>query len=350
MKSLYSLLLHLFPRTYRDEYGDELQSVFDSSLDDAMKAGELEVARVLLRELLSLPEAILYEHLRERRKAHMVRKFGAYFDFTYGSSLEFLAAIYPFFLLGGVLPIINMISLSGIMRFPNPLFNGIAILLLVSLGILCLIGLAKGLPRWSLPYLGFLLAILSVYLFPVWRNRWWVIPFDTLYDRSWFLGQVAYQGMLWAGIPVVMLALVLMIGFIPALRRFKDDWTLLSFIAYGSSPFALVFTFDDYANEEPYELFAFLVLTAGLWLYLRTHDPRKQFWALFGGLTVSLFTTAIAKAILFSSPAWPYPRFSFTWQNEMMSTVIMWMWIAPGMLIPLALKLLPPSKDHLQTT
>jgi hypothetical protein len=348
VKRLYALLLYLFPRAYREEYGGELQAVFDLSLDDAMESGGLEVASVALRELIDLPKAIIHEHLRERRKVKMVRKFGAYFDFTHGSGWEFLAAVYPFFLLGGVLPIINMISLSGVMRFPNPLFDGIAILLLAILGILCIIGLFKGLPRWSLTYLGFLLAIFSVYQVGSLLDRWCVRIFPALYDRSWFLGQVAYQGMLWVGLSIMALLLVLVIGFVPALRRFKKDWTLLPLLLYGSTPFALVFTFDDYVNEEPYELVCFLVLATGLWLYLRTNDPRRQFWALFGRLTISLFLAAGSKAILFSSPSWPWPKGSFTWQNEMMSTIIMWMWIALGMLVPLLIRLFPQSRDQLQ--
>lgn len=349
MKRLYALLLNPFPRAYRDEYGEELRTVFDLSLDAAMASGGLEVTRVALRELASLPKAIIHEHLRARRKAHMVRKFGAYFDFTNGSGREFLAALYPFFLLGGVLPIVNMISLSGVMRFPNPLFDGIAILLLLILGILCLIGLFKGLPRWSLTYLGFLLAIFSVYQVSSLLDRWWIRTFPALYDRSWFLGQVAYQGMLWIGLSIMALLLVIVIGFVPLLRHFKKDWTLLLLLLYGSSPFALVFTFDDYVNEEPYELVCFLILAAGLWLYLRTNDPRRKFRALFGGLTFSLFFAAVSKAILFSSPSWPWPKGSFTWQNEMMSTIIMWMWIALGMLVPLLLRLFPKSEDQLQT-
>ena len=67
MKSLYALLLYLFPKTYREEYGEELQVVFDLSLDDAMHAGMLEVVRVMLRELIGLPKAILYQHLRKPR-------------------------------------------------------------------------------------------------------------------------------------------------------------------------------------------------------------------------------------------------------------------------------------------
>jgi hypothetical protein len=67
VKRLYALLLHLFPRAYREEYGDELQAVFNLSLEDAMKIGGMEVAGVVLRELIGLPTAILYEHLRKPR-------------------------------------------------------------------------------------------------------------------------------------------------------------------------------------------------------------------------------------------------------------------------------------------
>jgi len=67
VKRLYSLLLHLYPKAYREEYGDELLSVFGLSLDDAMQAGMLEIALVVLRELISLPAAIIHEHLRNPR-------------------------------------------------------------------------------------------------------------------------------------------------------------------------------------------------------------------------------------------------------------------------------------------
>lgn len=67
---------------------------------------------------------------------------------------------------------------------------------------------------------------------------------------------------------------------------------------------------------------------------------------MFGGLTVSLFIAAIGKAIIYQY-FWEGTR-HFTWLTEMMSTIIMWMWIALGMLIPLLLRLFPQSKDQLQ--
>ncbi len=67
MKSFYSFLLYLFPKAYREEYGDELQMVFNSSLDDAIKIGWLEAVIVISRELIGLPKAIIHEYLRKPR-------------------------------------------------------------------------------------------------------------------------------------------------------------------------------------------------------------------------------------------------------------------------------------------
>ena len=68
LRTLYGLLLYLFPGTYREEYGDELQAVFILSFDDAMRNGRGSVLGLLFHEMIGLPQAILYEHLRERRK------------------------------------------------------------------------------------------------------------------------------------------------------------------------------------------------------------------------------------------------------------------------------------------
>jgi hypothetical protein len=36
---LYSLLLRYYPRTYQEEYGEELQTVFDLSIEEAAAKG-----------------------------------------------------------------------------------------------------------------------------------------------------------------------------------------------------------------------------------------------------------------------------------------------------------------------
>lgn len=340
MKGLYALLLHLFPRAYREEYGEELQAVFELSLDDAMELGGLEIARVALRELSSLPKAIIYEHLRERRKARMIGKFSSWFDFAPGSGWEFLSAIYPFFLLGGVLPIINMISLSGVMRFPNLLFNGIAIVLLAVLGILCLIGLAKGLPRWSLSYIGFTSVLISMMASPsVLRSiqRW----FPRHYQQFASLGGISYENIWWFGLLVVVTLFLVLTWNVSVFRRFRDDWTLPCFIVYGGVPFGLLFTFEEYRWKEPFMLLAFVVMAWGAWSYMHGRDEWKRFAALFGGLTIAMFIAAAGKAILLPVQDWPIHLDPDSWKSEAMGTIITWLWLALIMLVPLAVKLLP---------
>ena len=97
MRRLYSLLLQLFPSSYQEEYGDELQVVFDLLVEDAMKLGVLEVVRVVFHELVGLPKAILYEHLREM-SSKVTGKFVSRFDFPQGSRMEFWVVLLPFVL------------------------------------------------------------------------------------------------------------------------------------------------------------------------------------------------------------------------------------------------------------
>jgi len=348
VRRFYSILLYLFPRTYREEYGDELWAVFNLSLDDAWKAGRLETLGLTLRELSGLPGAILYELLRERRKTHMLRKFGSHFNFTYGSRREFITAMVPFFWMGFILPLMNVLTSSGLLIPRSPVVNGIGILLVACLGILFLIGLVTGLPRWSMPYIGFTAAIFSVGMasssLELIRRR---LP--RLYEPYVSMGDFMFGGTWWFGLLLVVILFVMLTRSIPALRRYKDDWTLGCFVPYGAVPFALVLTFDAYRNDEPFIVLAFLILILGAWFYLRGEDKWKKFMMLFGGLTLSMFIGAAGKVFLLPMQDWLVHIDPSYWKVEVMATIIMWMWLALIMLIPIALNLLPWSKDHLQT-
>ena len=337
LRRFYRLLLILFPREYRMEYSEELHAVFNLSLDDALKEGTLAVVYVVLCELVDLPKAILLEHLRQRRRVYMVKKFGAYFHFSYGSRREFISALYPFILFGFVSPVMNLLMQAGLLVPRSALVNGIGIFLITLTGILILVGLVTGLPRWSLPYAGFLFSLLSAYGLGQWLDRGYFIPYMALYDRSWLLGQIAYQGSLWVGLTLISLALVMLILFVPLFRRFNNDWTLPVFLLYGATPFALASSFDDYVHEEPYELVAFLILVSGTWFYLHTNDLRRRFWVLFGGMTVALLFAAVGKAILGLSQPWFRGNQIDWWGHEMMSTVTIWMWIALSMCVPVVI-------------
>lgn len=344
---LFGLLLLFFPKNYREEYGEELQIVFHLSLSDALKTGGWEPAKVVLRELVSLPKAILVQHLRERRKAHMMRNFGTYFNFAHGSWREFLSALCPFLLFGMYSPLMDLLGEAGLIVAGSVVPDIMGVALLVVMAILFLVGIFSGLPRWFFPYIGFLLSIASLSAFSALMERYDRSLLDVV-PRSWIGSEIVYQGLMWGGLTVLTILLVLLINFVPFLRRFKKDWTLLAFLLYGAIPFALMIAFDDYLHDGPSRLVAFLLLAAGVWFYLRTDDPRRQFWSLFGGMTLCLLFAAVAKAIIYQY-FWDGIR-EFTWWTEMMSTVIMWGWLAVTMLIPLALQGLAPSKETLPVT
>ena len=345
LRRLYGLLLILFPRAYWQEYGDELQAVFNLSLDEALKSGGMKVVLVTVRELFSLPKAILYEHLRERRKAFIMKSFGSYLDFSYGSWKEFLTAILPFFLLGGALPVINFLGRQKLIQVPGFVTNGIMLGLLGLFVILFVAGLAKGLPRWSLPYLGFALSLFSAGLFGMLIGLWISFVFPKFLHQPSLLADIVYDGLFWFGLLITMLSVVAVTRISPRFQRFRDDWTLLCFILYGAVPFVFLLSFDDYVGDEPYTLLAFMVLASGAWFYLRIHNEWKRFGALFTALSLVILIAAVGKVMLIPVQDWAVQVEPFYWRSELRHTFFTWLWLAVSMLVPTAIKLLPPFEN-----
>jgi hypothetical protein len=344
VKRLYALLLYLFPRAYREEYGEELQSVFDLSLDDAMRSGGLEVARVTLRELSSLPYAVLHAHLRERRKKKMIGKFASHFDFEPGSRNETLAALAPFLFFGALTTLLTWLKVFDLM----PLwFSILFAVVLWGTGLtLFVIGFRKGAPRWFMPYLGVPLPVISLIAFnaivnPEWRG----FPFLT--DASWFATTFVYQGILWVWLLLSVLLIFLFTRFIPRLRpfhqRLRADWTLLCFLLYGAMPFVIVLSFEEFKREEPFLLLSFLALALGGWLYLRSTTPWKKFWSLLLGMTIAMSIAVMGQTLLYESS---FPFTSFPLWTTTLSTVIMWIWMVLFMFISAALNMTAQSRSH----
>jgi hypothetical protein len=332
---MYGWLLFLFPSAYREEYGDELQAVFNLSVDDALEDGWLKVADVVLHELVSLPTAILSEHLRERRRTKMTGKFASRFDFAPGSRTESFAALAPF-VFGMVMLFFSYIGKS----MTIPLWVQIAFVLLFwsSVLVMFLLGSAKGLPRWFLPYLGLPLPIAALLIFNAVLDPQW-----PGFNVPWLVGSIIMEGFLWSWMILIVVVFLLIAAWIPKFRpfylRIRQDWTLLSFMLYGATPLALFITLDDYKDVEPFFFLSLLMLALGGWFYLRNDEPLKRFVSLHVGLALSMLTAAVGKAIQFEES---WPQFvSLGWENEMIYTMVTWAWLALIMLLPLALNLLP---------
>jgi len=351
LRSCYSFLISLYPKTYREEYGSELQTVFSLSIDDAMRLGRLEITKAILHELLSLPKAIIHEHLRERRKTNMTGKFSSRFDLPQGSRMEFWVVLLPFSLTYLLYRTLFFLFSLNISNMPFRIEEVIGLLFLGLIFVIFVTGLRMGVPRWFLPYLGFALSLINLFTHTlVFPPGWSGFPF--LRQASRFIRGFVYQGTVWIGVIVFVILLVLFSALIPKFhpfyRRLKDDWTLLAFVIYGVAPLALMLTFDDYQGEGPYVLTGCLILVIGGWLYLRAQTPWKRYLILFVGLALSMAVAALGKAIIYIY-FWVGIR-HFTWQSETMSTVTLWVWLALFMLIPLALNLLPPAKKHSHTS
>jgi hypothetical protein len=68
---LYRRVLRLYPSRFRAEFAWEMGEVFASALHEAAGRGGGPLLRVVFRELLDLPLALLLEHLRERKGKEM---------------------------------------------------------------------------------------------------------------------------------------------------------------------------------------------------------------------------------------------------------------------------------------
>lgn len=212
---LHGWLLNLYPHGYREEYGEELLIVFNLSLVDAAKNGAWEIFKVAINEFLSLPAAILQEHLRERRKKKMNGKSASHFDFVPGSRNETLAALAPFLLFGALPTIFGFIGKS--VEIPTWMQVVVALFFWFSGLILFVIGFSKGAPRWFMPYLGLPLPIISLVVFNSLMEKlqgvWW-------YRLPWFLDDFLQQGLLWVGLIGSFVLLVLAVRLIPKLHPF----------------------------------------------------------------------------------------------------------------------------------
>jgi hypothetical protein len=342
---MYARLLSLYPRQYRAEYGEELQAVFGLVVNEAAQQGMFSVIRLGWRELRDLPGAALREHWQERRKRRMETKTSVSPTFEPASWREGLTATTPFLLWALASPVYY---LAYSLNPTPPRWLGIGTgfrLYLISILLLFVLGLIKGLPRWFLPYAGLIGSFLSVGFTDVTINRvlhsWG--PWVVLHLRgSWVVRSICNQGITWLGLlGVVVFTVLISVGWRPLrpfYRRIRDDWTLLSFGLYGATLMGLFVTFDDYPYDEPYVIVASLILAAGAWVYLRSAHIWKRFLALFAGVTLSMAVAAMGKGIIYIGPNWPGRRL-FTWQTEVMSTVILWGWLVALISAPVLLGL-----------
>jgi hypothetical protein len=273
---------------------------------------------------------------------------------------EWLAAMLIFLLPPLIIPIMSYLALTGA-NIPWWLDNFMLVLLLGLLILAMGLGIIKGLPRWSLPYLGFLL-VLGITLVRYDRLWGWLYPtfLQSFGARSlWPLAvRFLYQGVFALIILSATLLGALILVNILRLRpyyanlwqRIRADWTQLSFLLYGGLVPDILFTFDEYHYEQVWLFLAWTCLAIGAWLHLRVSGPKQRILALVGGITGAMWVVALAKWVLIPLQAWPdgFPvaPSPATRLFETGSALIDWGLIVLMLCMPALLNLLPSSTDQ----
>jgi len=346
---IYKLMLGFYPCAFRTQFRDEMQAVFMSTLDEQ---DGLSLFRLFWRELRQWPGSVLKAHLRGWRKS--MESNGFYNQKSLTRS-ELLAAMVIFLL--------PLFSLPGITGINLPAWTNYALLIffwgciLFALGL----GIAKRLPGWSLPYLGFIL-MLGLVLSPISNQVGRIYPFflDTFGPRT---GWPIPISVIYAGIFEFALALTVLLGafflvnllrLLPYTRavwsRIRTDWTQLSFLIYGGLVFYIILAFDEYRFEVLWKFCAWACLALGAWLYLRRKSQVRRIYALLGGATAAFWTVALAKWTLIPLQKWPTgypiaPTVASRWV-ETGSALISWVFVLGILCAPALTNWLPPLPER----
>lgn len=336
----YALVLHLYPREFRDEFGDEMRDVFADAIHEATQTSFVAVAWFCLSELRDLTITIWREHRRVRSKA-MIENHPRL------SWRELLCAAIPF-LFYLVYPIVESLRIS---------WGGLVFLLFLgTLFILMTVGLFKGLPRWSLSAFGLLLLIFDYMLFGILG----ILFLGITGTPPLFLREIFGSGFSFTGLALITLVILFATATIKPLRpffqRMREDWTLLPFALFGIVPLLTFLSFDEYQGSTPYEIGMGLVLLASVWLYLRNTQLERKLAVLGTGITLAMAIQVIGKWVLIPSQRWvdvlqPH-AVEQTIQGEVSNTIYTWFWIMVAVLTPAVLGLLsrpPQPKSATQT-
>jgi hypothetical protein len=307
----YLALLGLFPGGYRRKYAQELEWVVRQAAEAEDEQGHLALLRFAGRELRDLPGALLLAHLDQRRRNQMEANSRINPSERPESGWRLILLLTPYLMTAFVL----LVTSIPVTHLPDLLIWIVLIGLLALLAGVILAGLIKGLPRWALPSLGFLLGLAGLFIFNAWIDRLWLYPWPrTIPERV--MWQVIMK-LLFYG-PTLLLSLVLLLAAagLPFLRPFfrqvRADWTRLSFLLLGVPLFAVLIGNDEYHPLQLYQFAGLACLAAGSWAYLRLGRAWQRLLALLAGTGLAMGALSLGIYQLYPLQPWavstPFPR------------------------------------------
>jgi hypothetical protein len=308
---LYALLLRLYPRGFRAEFGEEMQAIFSDAVAEAARGGVGPLVRVCLREFRDLPGALIREYgsvIRNRDSGlngllEEVTMSDADHNLERPASwAATLAGMLPFLLWGAFLILGEIPREWGVpdslSRLRFHLWWGMIVLPPLGVGI----GWVKSFPRWSYPYVG---------LVPVFGLYTMAAATPGLRFFNYTFGQNEPWG-LRACIPstvMVVIALLITRSMQPVSKLFTnawEDWTRLTFAMFGFMPLYVAIKFDEVGRlySLPFMVVLTLVMTATALFYLRGTRHLQRVLALAVGIALTAAVAGLAPRVYWLENVW----------------------------------------------
>ncbi len=326
-----------------------MQEVFAQALEEAHAMSEQALWVLALRELRDLPRLALRERWRARKQPRY---------FPAGNSLPAEPPLPRWALWTSLSLFVIPALLLLVVRYLHPTFSSILAALFGGLLIAALVaGLIKGLPRWSLPFLGVAISLAGIYLVQTRLmsalDQTWSPLYQRLTQTGQLLPRLTWQlilsGTFCLSILLVLLGLLLILKLFPPTRSFFDrlleDRTQISFILFGAVLLIALIDFDEYRYDELFTAALLLALAAGAWGYLRAGSKGRRILALLAGVTVAFVILGVAKFFLVPLQDWPgwfdhYSPESERW-FESLREIATWFWMVVMLLIPMVVRRRP---------
>ena len=297
LQNWYRQALRLYPPTYRDEYADEMLTVFTLRLDQSAVQSRMDILKLCLHELRDLPLSVLAAYLRERNRQKMKNNLESWFVQEPGSGKEILLAVLPFFLTAFVTGGLSLIPTVD--QFPMWVGGIIILTLFIMQALLGIFGLLARLPRWSMTYAGVPIALLPLAGI-VLLNSYGLITTPT--EPNAHLVTAIF---LTISLSLTLLGLYLLLWLASKVKltqsfveRVSKDSTLLSFMMYGGTLVFVALNYEDTPDGGVYLMLSALSMIAGAWIYLRQKNPAGQIAALASGNTLAIFFSIPANLAL----------------------------------------------------
>lgn len=165
----------------------------------------------------------------------------------------------------------------------------------------------SGWKLWAIPSVGFLVGIAGILIFQSWINFLPPLPyFSSVLGKA--LRVVIDRFMFFGHMLLLSALLVLAAAWLPPSRLFstglRRDWSLLSFLLYGSMLPILIIVFDEYQGSAPYIIAGLLILAVGAWVYLRRSQPGTRLHALLVAVALTMGLVGLGRYLLYPHQPW----------------------------------------------